>query len=399
MLINRPELLKKVSSYKDTKLIKILSGVRGCGKSTLLQMYQNLLTEQGTIPNQIQSFNLLNITDNSLLDMQNLQDHILKNLVSDKMNYIFLQEIQVIKNFGRLVNSLFLQENIDIYLSVSNSKIQAFEISNIIEKNYIFIPIYPLSFKEYLSGCKGKSKDECFEDYIRYSSFPGIFSLSKISESDNYLRKLYETGIQADIIENRKIKDLDKFSAVLRDMAESIGEYTSVNKIAKVLISSEKRLDNITLMNYIDDLCDSYVFYKIYRWDIYRKNLLKIQNKYYSVDVGLRNLFLDNTVTDTEKMIENIVFLELKRRGYKVYAGKIRTNVIDFVAQNQNGTEYFQVSEEIREGKSCIKKFEALKTIRDNHPKYILTKDSESCLYCGVKIRNVVDWLSGEAEN
>jgi len=415
-MIARPEYIEKLLVFKDTKIIKIITGVRRSGKSTLFELYQNELKLQGVQPVQIQNINMEDLANEPLKDYHKLYEQITKNLVPDKQNYVFLDEVQVVPEFGQIVNSLYLKKNIDIYLTGSNSKIQSKDIASKIEREYVTIHMLPLSFKEYMSARSNPANtgyDDIFREYLEYSSFPRVLSFRTYEHSSNdimtpvydnwdksavriYLHDLYEKIVLKDIVENKKIAETGRLESVIRFMADNIGKETSINNIANTMSASGRKIDNRTVESYIEAFCDSFVLYKTNRYDVKGKEFLKTQNKYYLVDIGLRYLLLGNKKTDSGRILENIVYLELLRRGYNVYIGKVGDKEVDFVAEGPNGTEYYQVSETIRREDTFAREVASLNSIDDHNPKFLLTRDYDTSSYKGIKIQNVLKWLLGK---
>jgi len=321
---------------------------------------------------------------------------------------VFLDEIQVVEEFGQVVNSLYLKGNVDVYLTGSNSKVQSKDIAGKVEREYVTIPMFPLSFKEYLSAWEKPISqggyDDLYDNYLTYSSFPNALSFRNAPAYDSwdkaalrkYLNDLYEKIVLKDIIENKKISDVSRLESVIKFMADNISKETSINNIANAMTSSGRKIDNKTVESYIEAFCDSFVLYKANRYDVKGKEFLKTQNKYYLVDLGLRYLLLGDKKTDSGKMLENVVYLELLRRGYNVHIGKVGSKEVDFVAEGANGTEYYQVSETIRSKDTFAREVASLDAIGDHNPKFILTRDYETASHNGIKIQNVLKWLAGQ---
>jgi len=415
-MINRPEYIKKLLTFKDKKIVKIITGVRRCGKSTLLELYQNELKKQGVKAAQIQNINMEDLDNEPLKDYHKLYEQIIKNLAPNKKNYVFLDEIQIVPEFGQVVNSLYLKENTDIYLTGSNSKIQSKDIASKIEREYVTIHMLPLSFKEYLSAWSNSTGannyDDIFNDYLTYSSFPRALSFRtyNVSKRDNevttsvyngweksgvrqYLHDLYEKIVLKDIVENKKISDIGRLESVIRFMADNISKEISINNIANSMTAGGRKIDHRTVESYIEAFCDSFVIYKTNRYDVKGKEFLKTQSKYYLVDIGLRYLLLGDKKSDSGKILENIVYLELVRRGYNVYTGKIGNKEIDFVAEGPNGTEYYQISETVRGEDTFAREVASLDSINDHNQKFLLTRDYDKISHKGIKIQNVLKWL------
>jgi predicted AAA+ superfamily ATPase len=397
-MIDRPDYIKRLFALKDKRPIKIITGVRRSGKSTLLELFQKELLKQGIKPKQIQSINLEDIGNEHFRDYRLLYNHVVKNIVQGKQNYVFLDEIQVVPEFGKVANSLYLKGNVDVYLTGSNSKIQSKHIANTIEREYMQIHLLPLSFREYLSAWQGSNLDDIYDDYLRYSSFPFILNFRESGKWDersvnDYLTYIYEKIVLKDIVENKNISSISRLDAVIKFMADNISKETSVNNIANAMTSAGTKIDYKTVESYLEAFCNSFILYKIDRYDIKGKERLKTLNKYFLVDLGLRYLLLGKKKVDTGKILENIVYLELLRRGYKVYIGKIGNKEVDFVAEGLNGTEYYQVAETIRGDETFQRETTALEAIKDHNPKFILTRDYDTSSHNGIKIKNVLEWL------
>jgi len=405
-MINRPEYLKILMLFKDKPLVKIITGVRRCGKSTLLELFRLELQKQGIEPGQIQAIDFEDLENESLKNYKNLYEHIIGNLAANKKNYIFLDEIQIVPNFGKVIDSLYLKKNVDIYLTGSNSKMQSKDIANQIERQYITIHMFPLSFKEYMSAYPHPALlDQAYNDYIQYGSFPMISNFINTPENKTelqlmakaYLSDLYDKIVLKDIVENKGISNISRLESVIRFMAGNIGSETSINNISKTMTADGRKIDTHTAESFIDAFCDSFILYKASRYDIKGKKMLKTLYKYYLVDTGFRYILLGDKKTDMGHVLENIVYLELLRRGYNVYVGKIGEQEIDFVAEGTNGTEYYQISQTVRDENTLTRELSPLKAIRDHNPKFLLTRDYEpNTSHNGIKQLNVLEWLLGE---
>jgi predicted AAA+ superfamily ATPase len=406
-MINRPEYLKKLLAFKDKHLIKIVTGIRRCGKSTLFELYQKELLKLGVEHKQIQSINLEEPDYRELLDWEKLYDAISARLLKNRQNYIFLDEIQNVTDFQRAADGLFIKKNVDLYLTGSNSKMQSGEWATLLSGRYVEIHIFPLSFKEFVSAAPaGISGDKLFADYLEYGSFPFVFnfrspsgnaltagSWDKTSIRD-YLLGVYSTIVLKDIVENKKIKEAGRLERVIKFMAGSIGSETSIKRISNMLTSDGFRIQPLTVESYLDAFRDSYILYKADRYDVKGRKLLKTLNKYYMVDMGLRRLLLGNNAVDQGHILENIVYLELLRRGYKVYIGKVDEKEVDFVAEGPDGTDYYQVSETVHGKETLNRELSPFLSIRDHNPKFLLTMDySPQTSHNGIKQINILDWL------
>jgi len=406
-MINRPEYLKKLLVFKDKHLIKIVTGIRRCGKSTLFELYQNELLRLGVKPEQIQSINLEEPNYRELLDWEKLYDSINNRLIKNRQNYIFLDEIQNVKDFQRAADGLFIKKNVDLYLTGSNSKMQSGEWATLLSGRYVEIHMFPLSFKEYVSAdVSGLSHDQLFAHYVEFGSFPFVSNFRNFSDNAiswdklsvrDYLSGIYSTIVLKDIVENKNIKEAGRLERVIKFMADTIGSETSIKRISDMLTSDGIKILPLTVESYLDAFRDSYILYKADRYDVKGRKLLKTLNKYYMVDMGLRRLLLGDKAVDSGHILENIVYLELLRRGYKVYIGKVGDKEVDFAAEGPEGAEYYQVSETVRGKETLARELAPFELIRDHNPKYLLTRDYEPrTSHNGIKQINALDWLLGE---
>jgi len=403
MLIQRPVYIKKLLGFKDKQLIKIVTGVRRCGKSTLFSLFREELEKQGVLPEQIQSIDLEDPINRELTDWSALYDHINSCLLPGKMNYIFIDEIQNVKDFEKAASGLFIKKNVDLYLTGSNSKIQSSEWATLLSGRYVEIHMLPLSFKEYASAYqKPATLDSIFADYLTFGSFPQIPQLlegdtgsgEKKMLSRQYLEGIYNTIVLKDVAENRKIKEIGRLEKVAQFMASAIGSEISIKKISDTMISDGVKMLPLTVESYLDGFRGSYILYRADRYDVKGKKLLKTLNKYYLVDIGLRGLLLGDKPADFGHILENIVYLELVRRDYKVYICKVAEKEVDFIAEGINGTEYFQVAQTVRGEEILARELSPLNMIHDHNPKYLLTRDYEPAVsYNGIKQVNVLEWL------
>jgi predicted AAA+ superfamily ATPase len=400
--------VKKLFAFKDKHLIKIVTGVRRCGKSTLFELYQSELLRHGVKPEQIQSINLEEPDYRELLDWEKLYDSINAKLIKNRQNYIFLDEIQNVKDFQRAADGLFIKKNVDLYLTGSNSKMQSGEWATLLSGRYVEIHIFPLSFKEYISAAvtTATSHDKSFANYLEYGSFPFVFNFRNSSDNAyasgawdrasirDYLSGIYSTIVLKDIVENKNIKEAGRLERVIKFMAASVGSETSIKRISDMLVSDGIKIQPLTVESYLDAFRDSYILYKADRYDIKGRKLLKTLNKYYMVDMGLRRLLLGSNAVDRGHILENIVYLELLRRGCKVFIGKVDEKEVDFVAEGPDGTEYYQVSETVRGKETLARELAPFLSIRDHNPKFLLTLDYEpQTSHNGIKQINVLDWL------
>lgn len=399
MKIERKEYLEKLIALKDKHLIKIITGVRRCGKSTLLEIYQNYLLTHGVLEEQIISINFEDYDYEALKEPKILYDYIKDRLTNDKKMYIFLDEIQNVKDFHKVVDSLFIKKNVDLYITGSNAYLLSSEIATLISGRYIEIKMLPLSFKEYVSS-SGNELDLAnkYHKYIEFSSFPYVLELDENNDIiKDYLEGLLNTIVLKDVVQRNKISDILVFKSVLRFIFDNIGSQLSSKKIADTLTSSGRKVDSKTVEKYLQALMECYVIYQASRYNIKGKEYLKTLDKYYVVDIGLRYSLLGTSFRDSGHILENVVYLELLRRGQEVYIGKINDLEVDFVAMSKNNMTYIQVAASTRDEKTLERELIPLEKIDDSYPKYILTLDDvPEANYKGIKIVNALDWLLGK---
>jgi predicted AAA+ superfamily ATPase len=395
-LIYRPSYLKKLIGFINTDLIKIVTGVRRCGKSTLFVLFQQyLIKEKGVTQEQIIDINLEDTTYKNLSNWELLHDYIQSKLLIDKQNYVFIDEIQNVPEFERAVNSLNLKKNVDLYLTGSNAHMLSSEISTLISGRYIEIHMLPLSFKECMSVMQDKTNlPEKYKDYLDCSSFPGAMQFNGDKERiDDYIKGIYSTIILKDIVARKKIHDVSRLENIISFMFNSIGSQTSINNIYKTMKSARRGIQSTTIERYIGALLESYILYKAGRFDVKGKQLLKTNDKYYLVDMGFRNVVLGRCNTDSGHILENIVYLELLRRGYEVYVGKVGNEEVDFAARKNGNVEYYQVSQSVLEPTTLAREIVPFNKIKDHNPKFLLTMDYIDLSINGIKQFNVLDWL------
>lgn len=398
MVIQRREYLDKLIAFKDKQLIKVVTGIRRCGKSTLLELYQNWLSEHGVEESQILSINFEDIDFEELTDYRKLYAYLKERLSQDKMTYIFLDEIQNVKEFPKVVDSLYIKKNVDIYITGSNAYMLSSEIATLISGRYVQIEMLPLSFKEYMEST-GSMADRGvkYTEYLENSSFPYTLELKgQPDEIRDYLEGLYNTIVVKDIVNRKKITDTMMLKSVLRFVFDNIGNPLSSKKIADTMTSDGRKIDTKTVEKYLEALLESYILYQAKRYNIKGKQYLKTLEKYYVVDIGLRYMLLGSRQMDAGHILENVVYLELIRRGYDVYVGKIDAFEVDFVAQNSRGIQYYQVALSVRDKQTLERELRPLLSIRDHYPKVILTLDDDpEVQYDGIRRINARDWLLG----
>lgn len=391
-MIERKEYLEKLKKWKDKDLIKVITGIRRCGKSTLFELYINYLKSIGIDDNHIISINLEN-PDNEFASYKELYQYVKEQIKDNGQYYVFLDEIQNLVEFQKAVDGLYIKKNVDIYITGSNAYLLSGELATLLTGRYIEIKIYPLSFEEYVNYYGKEADEKIYLEYINRSSFPYALKLEE-AEIDDYLDALYNTIILKDVALRKKISDTSMLRTVAKFMFDNIGNCLSIKKIADTLTSNARSISVHTVESYLEALVQSYVFNKVSRFDIKGKQYLQSGEKYYATDVTMRYALLGRRNIDAGHILENIVYLELVRRGYKVYIGKTAEKEIDFVAENKEGFTYFQVAYTTRETKTLERELEPLQGINDHYPKYILTMDIDPIAdYNGIKKINVLDWL------
>ena len=397
-MIQRIEYLDNLKALKDKQVIKVITGVRRCGKSTLFELYIDYLKKIGTEDSQIISINLEDLENADLLDYKALYDYIKNKLVPDKMNYIFIDEVQKCVGFEKAVDSLFIKKNCDVYITGSNAYLLSGELATLLSGRYIKIDMLPFSFKEYYETTKesGKSKQELFGAYLRYGSFPYVAYLENDEKIiSQYIEGVYNTILIKDVATREKINDITVLENILKTVASSIGSPISTKKIIDTLVSSGRKISPNTVESYLRALTDSYILYNAARYDIKGRQFLKTLGKYYFVDTGIRNHIISQSAKDLGHLLENVVYLELLRRKNRVNIGKLAEKEVDFVATNMNEVEYYQVSASVLDENTLERELAPLKEIKDNYPKILLTLDDmgNGANYEGIRQINVIDWL------
>ena len=393
-MIERPNYLQELISFKEKDLIKIVTGIRRCGKSTLFDLYIEYLLSNGVNKNQIVRINLEEYEFNDILDYNDLYNYVNSKLLSNKMNYVFIDEVQKINEFQKACDSLYIKKNVDLYITGSNSKLLSGELATLLSGRYVEIKMLPLSFKEYISYVGETDIQRKYVDYITKSSFPYTLKLDSSKDIRMYLDGLYNTVIVNDIAERKDISDIGMLKDVIKFMFDNVGNLCSSTSIANTMTSNGRKISVPTVEKYLEALVESFVLYKVSRYDIKGKNYLTTGSKYYLSDIGLRYYLLGSKNADDGHILENIVYLELLRRGYEVYIGKNDDNEVDFVAVNEKGEEYYQVSYTVKDEKTLERELKPLNNINDHNPKILLTADfTPYTSHNGIKQINVFDWL------
>lgn len=403
-MVQRKEYLEKLIEWKDDDVIKVVTGIRRCGKSTLLMQYQDYLKSIGIEENQIIAVNFEELEYEELCDYKKLYAYIKDRLVADKITYIFLDEIQKVPSFEKVVDSLYVKSNIDIYITGSNAYMLSGDLATLLTGRYVEISMLPLSFSEYMQ-LSDKDKESAFADYIKYGGLPFVATMDRTDDKvDTYLEGIYNTVIVKDIedrqkrqesnSDKRKINDIPLLKTIAKYLSSVIGSPVSLRGITNYLVSSGRKISANTVSNYVDALIESFIFYPAERFDIVGKQLLKTNKKYYMVDLGIRNHILPRKYYDLGFSVENIVFFELLRRGCKVTIGKYQENEVDFVAEKRGEFTYIQVTADMVSESTFDREMKPLYAIQDNYEKIVLTLDKLTVgNYDGIKVVNVIDWL------
>lgn len=398
-MIDRPLYLDKIMPFVDTPFVKILTGVRRCGKSTILKMIIKKLREEKHVDDeQILSYRFDSMEYEDMTTKE-LYLELKSKIIQSKKTYLFLDEIQEIEGWEKVVNTLASDFDVDIYITGSNSRMMSSEISTYLTGRYITFHIYTLSFEEYLMFKKSyttlKDLKQEFSQYVRLGGFPATH-LQDYSQDEVYtiVKDIYNSTIFSDIVRRNQVKKIDQLERVVKYTFNNIGSTFSAKSISNYFKSEQRKIDNETVYSYLEKLQKAYILHKCSRYDLQGKNILKTQEKFYLADVSLRYSVLGYTVDSVAASLENIVYLELKRRGYDVYIGKIKDKEIDFVAAKQNEKIYVQVTQEIKSEKTQKREYEQLLEIRDNYPKYVVMADNfAGGNYEGINTMNIVDFL------
>ncbi len=404
--IEREEYLEFLKNHKDKQIIKVVSGIRRAGKSTLFEIYKDYLQKNGVEKNQIISINFEDLEYEEYTDYKKLYKFIKDNLLENKKNYIFLDEIQHVNKFEKVVDSLFIKENVDLYITGSNAYFMSGELATLLSGRYVELEILPLSFKEYCEGKKqqeikkeghelSKSLMQRYNDYIFESSFPYTLQIDKKENIREYLMGIYNSVLLKDVVSRLKISDVMMLESVVKYMFDNIGNITAIKKIADAMTSLGRKIDVKTVEKYLSGLIDSMILYKVNRYNIKGKAYLPNLSKYYIVDIGLRNQLLGNRNIDFGHIFENIIYLELLRREKNVYVGQFGDKEVDFVVLNGEKVEYYQVALTVLDENTLKRELEPLKKIKDSYPKYLITLDEigVNTNYDGIKVLNGLDWL------
>lgn len=400
--IDRNDYVDWLVRWREKQIVKVVSGVRRCGKSTLFEIYRDYLLQNGTGAAQIIMINFEDIEFEHLTDYRLLYDHIAARLTPGKMNYIFLDEVQHVAQFEKAVDSLFLKKNCDVYITGSNAYFMSGELATLLSGRYVELKMLPLSFKEFYSAFENEPalpvRDK-FNLYVETGSFPYTARFGQTGrEAKEYLHNIYDSVMLKDIVARLNIADVASLENITKFLLHNIGSKVSPIKIANTMKSAGKGIDPKTVEKYIRGLTDSLLLYEARRYNIKGKQFLTTQSKYYAVDVGIRNALVKSGETDIGHILENIVFLELLRRGNRVFAGQLDDGEVDFVAIGENAVAYYQIAASTLDERTLKRELAPFRKISDNYPKYLLTLDEVfgTANYEGIQKLNVLDWLLGE---
>lgn len=403
-MVIRKNYLDQLISWKDHDIIKVITGIRRCGKSTLLKQFQNYLKENGVMNDQIIFINFEDLQFESLMDYKNLYTYIVNKLLPDEKMYIFLDEVQKVPGFEKVVDSLYIKENIDVYITGSNAYMLSSDLATLLSGRYVEISMLPLSFKEVYKE-KGGDKEEVFYQYLKYGGFPYLITMALNDEQLNmYLEGIYNTVIIKDIEERenrknvdsnrRKISNVVLLKSIAKYLASTVGSVISVKKVTGYLVSSGRKVSASTVDDYMEALKEAFIFYPVERFDVSGKKILKTLNKWYIVDLALRNFMLPKKTYDLGFSLENIIYFEWIRRGYRVSVGKTESSEIDFVGQKNDEIIYCQVTASMIDPTTFEREMDPLRSIKDNYKKIVLTLDKVTLgNYEGIEVMNAIDWL------
>ena len=396
-LINRPIYMEQLISFREKQIIKVVTGIRRCGKSTLFDLYCEYLQNDGVQKDQIIRINLEDPDYHDVQDYLQLYNLVKDRLIPDKMNYIFIDEVQTVPDFQKAVDGLFIKANCDVYITGSNAYMLSGELATLLSGRYVEIKMLPLSFREYISALEDETDLQMkYQRYIQNGSFPYILQLSRRRDINAYLEGIYTSIVLKDIVARHRISDAGMLDSVIRFMFDNIGNLCSATNIANTMTSYGRKISAPTVENYLSALVESFILYKAGRYDVKRKQHLATGSKYYLSDIGLRYYLLGSKQVDAGHILENVVYLELLRRGYEVHIGKVGSAEVDFIAIGDYGEEYYQVAYTVNDadGKTLTRELAPLESIKDHNPKYLITMDFVPLTsHNGIKQINALEWL------
>lgn len=400
-LIERKEYTDWLKRYRDKKIIKVITGLRRVGKSTIFELYIAQLLKEGVAPEQIIKINFEELENEPLLDRRALYRFLSSRLLPDRKLYIFLDEVQRVPEFEKVVDSLFVKDNVDLYITGSNAKFLSSEIATLLTGRYVEINVLPLSFREYSDhfAASGKDRRALFMDYVTYGALPGMFMFDTGSaEQREYVESVYKTILEKDVLRRNSAASRQLVESLLSYLVYNIGCLTSAKRISDTLNSNGTKVSYNTVNSYIETLQDCFFIYKADRYDIVGKEYLKLINKYYVTDFGFKYYILNNRTVELSQILENLVFLELKRRRFKIATGKIAEKEVDFIVRDANdGLIYIQVAVTVMDETKLEQELRPFREIEDNYPKYIITLDDLFVKdHDGIKTVNALDFLLGQ---
>ena len=397
-MLVRENYLARIRGFYNSDLIKILVGIRRCGKSVILNQIVDELKEKNKVDDEhIIFINFEFIEFEDLLDYKKLNTYIKDRIKDNKMYYLFLDEVQNVDNFERVVNSLRASiKNISIFLTGSNSKMLSDELSSVLSGRYVLFNINPLSYKEFVQLTDKNGQDlDTFWDYAKWGGLPNRCEFDSEIDIKNYLHSVYDSIILRDVVKRLNLKDTVLFDMILQYLIETAGREFSAENVIKYLMNENKKISNETLYNYIDALCKALILKKVYRYDVAGKSVLKTLNKYYATDLGIAQIKNNNPEFKSYIVLENVVYNELLNRGYDVYIGKTKTGEVDFLAKKDGNTKYIQVTYEMNSEETIDREFGAYKGVDDNYPKYVISLDKINLSRDGIIHLNLIDFLLG----
>lgn len=395
-MINRPIYLDRLRRWKDHDLIKVVTGVRRCGKSTLLNLFANELRGGGVPDNHIIDINLEQLENEHLLTYRALHDEILSRVIDDEMHHVFIDEVQNVPDFQRAVDSLYTRSNIDLYITGSNALLLEGTLATLLSGRYVEIDMLPLSFAEYVFAFdESESKQRLYSRFIANGSMPATLSFADdLLALHDYLGGIVNTVLLKDVAQRLNVSNTMALGALADFMFDNIGNLTSMKRISELLSAQGTKLSSNTVAEYLSGLASSYIFYPVKRYDVRGGRLLKLQEKYYAVDMGMRRVSLSGRVRDSGRILENVVFLELKRRYEEVYVGRVGDLEVDFVVNGADGPSYYQVAESVASEETLSRELRPLRAVKDNNPKFLLTLDDvDRVSHDGIVQINALDWL------
>ena len=395
-MIDRPLYLERLKRWRDKDVIKVVTGVRRCGKSTLLRLFSERLKSEGVPESRIITINLEQLENETLLDYRKLHEAILSRITSKDTHYVFIDEVQNVPDFQRAVDSLYAREGIDLYITGSNALLLEGTLATLLSGRYVEVKMLPLSFSEFVTAAApGQSPERLYGDYISGGSFPATTGFRDDSLAlHDYLEGILNTVLFKDVAQRLNVSNTLALDALVSFVYDNIGNLTSAKGISDAMAASGVRVSPNTVSEYLSALVNSYIVYRAKRFDIKGKRLLKLQEKYYGVDMGLRRMLLSNQVRDRGRILENIVFLELLRRFGAVYVGQVGSKEVDFVVPTPDGLQYYQVAETVRDDAMLSRELSSLEAIRDNNPKRLLTLDDTAPVsHDGILQVNALEWL------